>query len=441
MQLVDKTNGVLTFYSKNVSNQQYNGNDTRQIIENITSQQFKDFIEPITTNAYYSTNDNNPDDGTLPVIYEQGRRKFFLGTSSQLLYDNVPGFKKFNYTDVLVDQNHWIDNRPAVVGPWFCYYDSVDKKTGVTLSTEYKLPFRLGFKIAKDTSASIPTITEGATLNDLNNFIKAKKAGASATYESKEFRPGSSFNALEKFRLNDGTILQGKVYITDIDKINNIVTLQSSYLMQDEDIYLIKISGDSSTEFSEFNVAESYEASNLCRYYNTISPQTDGVLKTNTIEVQEYTYATNSQHINGQTTYTYDLVSSGKKQVTVGSCYPPSATELGLKSFIFTDSRNNTYKYTISDSAKMGTASQYPIGNQEQLKRMFNVSNSPTWWMRLRDNLNTSKATPVYKKNVLGINNGVLEKVEGNTGGEYNNTQLHARYHYYTLTPRFKIGG
>lgn len=119
---------------------------------------------------------------------------------------------------------------------------------------------------------------------------------------------------------------------------------------------MIKISGDNSAEFSEFGAAQSYADSNLRRYYDSITPMVDGVLPT-TIEVQPYAYATNKQYNQNNKTYTYNLISAGKSQITVSNCYPPSATELGLTNYTDSLSNGYTYRYIISNNAKLGKAS------------------------------------------------------------------------------------
>lgn len=417
MQLVDKTDGILTFYSKNVSNYQYNASFTRQIIETITTDYFKDFIEPINTNAYYSTNDDNPDEGQVDVR-EQGRRQFFLGTSSQLLYDNVSGFKKFNYTDILVTQNHWLDVQPYIQGNYLFYYDSANKKTKTTLANSYELPFRFGFKISKDTTASIPTITEGATLKDLSNFISAKANNTTtATYDSKGFIPGSRFLLPESFQLSDGTVLKGVVYIAAIDKTNNIVTLQSSYLKSGDNIYLIS----TDNIFEKFQYQQNYKGSDLEAIYSNMQVlNTPNLIQTNTIATQNYVYTSQSP-VN-------------KTSVTVGACYLPSAAECGITTATL---KGVTYNIPV-----LGTKTSYPT-DISGIKTMFDVSNSPSYWTRTRDNVIYYNKGNTSAYVLCGINQGILIPAgwEDANGKDLGSSQRDSRYYKIALTPRFRIGG
>ena len=416
MQLVDKTNGVLTFYSTNISNEQ---TSDYNILDSVT----EDYFINLNVNAITAPSFINNNNGNYKVTK---RSKFWLGTEYQIKSDSytIPGINKFQY---ITDKDNF---KLIQAGEYYLAQSNMSGTPGdtwiATLNTHGMVnsynsnPYayiRLGFKIAKDTSASIPTITEGASLKDLSDFISAKTNGSTtATYESKGFIPGSRFLSPEKFQLSDGTILKGTVYIAAIDKTNNIVTLQSSYLKKDDDIYIIK----TDSIFEKFQYQQNYGGSELENIYSNMQVlNVPNVIQQNTISTQNYV-------ITGQSPV-------NKASTTVGTCYLPSAAECGITTAVLME---KTYNIPI-----LGDKTSYPA-DIVGIKAIFDVANSPSYWARIRDNIiYNGRSSSAY--GLCGINNGILIPAgwQDNTGTALGESQRNDRYQKITLTPRFKIGG
>lgn len=413
MQLVDKTDNILTFYSTNISNEQ---TSDYKILNSVTEDYFIDLNVNVITTASFINNGNEI----------TARSKFWLGTEYQIKSNssNAPGMKKFQY--ISEPQNNFKLIQP---GEYYLAESNIQQSPSdrhiATLDTNGIVSYpispyahiRLGFKIAKDTTASIPTITEGATLKDLSNFISAKANNATtATYDSKGFIPGSRFLFPESFQLSDGTILKGVVYIAAIDKTNNIVTLQSSYLKSGDNIYLI----DTDSIFEKFQYQQNYKGSDLEVIYSNMQVlNTPNLIQTNTIATQNYVYTSQSP-VN-------------KASVTVGACYLPSAAECGITTA--------TLKGVTYDIPVLGTKTSYPT-DISGIKTMFDISNSPSYWTRIRDNIIYSGGNnSAYV--LCGINKGILIPAgwEDANGKDLGSSQRESRYYKIALTPRFRIGG
>lgn len=413
MQLVDKTDNILTFYSTNISNEQ---TSDYKILNSVTEDYFIDLNVNVITTASFINNGNEI----------TARSKFWLGTEYQIKSNssNAPGMKKFQY--ISEPQNNFKLIQP---GEYYLAESNIQQSPSdrhiATLDTNGIVSYpispyahiRLGFKIAKDTTASIPTITEGATLKDLSNFISAKANNATtATYDSKGFIPGSRFLFPESFQLSDGTILKGVVYIAAIDKTNNIVTLQSSYLKSEDNIYLI----DTDSIFEKFQYQQNYKGSDLEVIYSNMQVlNTPNLIQTNTITTQNYVYTSQSP-VN-------------KASVTVGACYLPSAAECGITTA--------TLKGVTYDIPVLGTKTSYPT-DISGIKTMFDISNSPSYWTRIRDNIIYSGGNnSAYV--LCGINKGILIPAgwEDANGKDLGSSQRESRYYKIALTPRFRIGG
>lgn len=197
MQLVDKTDNILTFYSTNISNEQTSDYD---ILNSVTENYFINLNANVITTASFINNGNEI----------TARSKFWLGTEYQIKSNssNAPGMKKFQY--ILEPQN---DFKLIQAGEYYLAESNIEGRPSdsyiATLDTNGIINYhnispyahiRLGFKVAKDTTASIPTITEGAALKDLSNFVSAKANNTTtATYDSKGFIPGSRFLLPESF--------------------------------------------------------------------------------------------------------------------------------------------------------------------------------------------------------------------------------------------------
>ena len=415
MQLVDKTDGVLTFYSTNISNEQ---TSDYNILDSVT----EDYFINLNVNAITAPSFINNNNGNYKVTK---RSKFWLGTEYQIKSDSytIPGINKFQY---ITDKDNF---KLIQAGEYYLAQSNMSGTPGdtwiTTLDTHGMVNYynidpyayiRLGFKIAKDTSASIPTITEGASLKDLSDFISAKANGTTtATYESKGFIPGSRFLSPEKFQLSDGTVLQGIVYIAAIDKTNNIVTLQSSYLKKNDDIYIIK----TDSIFEKFQYQQNYKGSELENIYSNMQVlNVPNVIQQNTISTQNY-MLTGQSPVN-------------KASATVGTCYLPSAAECGITTAILME---KTYSIPT-----LGDTTSYPA-DITGIKTIFDVTNSPTYWTRIRDNIIYNSRNSDY--GLCGINNGILIPAgwQDNTGTALGESQRNDRYQKITLTPRFKIGG
>ena len=416
MQLVDKTDGVLTFYSTNISNEQ---TSDYNILDSVT----EDYFINLNVNAITAPSFINNNNGNYEIIK---RSKFWLGTEYQIKSDSytIPGINKFQY---ITDKDNF---KLIQAGEYYLAQSNMSGTPGdtwiTTLDTYGMVNYyntnpyayiRLGFKIAKDTSASIPTITEGASLKDLSDFISAKTNGSTtATYESKGFIPGSRFLSPESFQLSDGTILKGAVYIAAIDKANNIVTLQSSYLKKNDDIYIIK----TDSIFEKFQYQQNYKGSELENIYSNMQVlNVPNVIQQNTISTQDYM-------ITGQSPV-------NKVSTTVGTCYLPSAVECGITTTVL-----NNITYNIPT---LGDKTSYPA-DIVGIKTIFDVANSPSYWARIRDNIiYNGRSSSAY--GLCGINNGILIPAgwQDNTGTDLGDSQRNDRYQKITLTPRFKIGG